>query len=576
MVKQIVWSFVLLLLLAAAGLVYLSMHKPDPPETSKAGVGKIERLALGGGRVEGQGEPVTLSFPRTGYLKDIYVKESQDLDPEDLVVAELDSSELDKKIAEAQESKNQLSAKLEQMTAPRPKEVLDESEAKLRQAAADVSTAQIRLQALREPSTPPAAQAYEVAEAERNIERARQKLVLEQAAWDKLKEGPSADEKAVADAIVSLARTKYDGAVELQKSSKGPSAPPIFPFNASGQRESSDQLKVNVELARAELEKAQAERDQRLRGASPFELTCAAARVALAKVEVESAEAAKKKLEKPVAPPPAPSHIIAEAEIALIQAKDREAQAKAVLDQLKRGPEPGDVKGAEAAVKQAEEALSLLKMQKEGLKLRAPFAGRVIKIFAEKGVVVNAFVPIVTLVDFSKKKVRAEFDVSKLADIKTGMKVSLRSKAFKDPSGGQAKEPLDGKVERIVSVGTRKVFADDPAATKGGEVVEVLISVDEPQNEGLKKEAYDVLLPGLRMDASITLERLDNVLCIYKSYVLNENNQEYVLKKLRDGDTSAPIKQPVKCGLRDDVFVQVSQGLADGDIIVRPQLLQTR
>jgi multidrug efflux pump subunit AcrA (membrane-fusion protein) len=179
------------------------------------------------------------------------------------------------------------------------------------------------------------------------------------------------------------------------------------------------------------------------------------------------------------------------------------------------------------------------------------------------GVLVPAFSPIITLVDFSKKLVRAEFDSARLGEIKKDMKVVLSSKAFK--------ETLDGKVERIVSVGTRRIFIDDPAATKGGEVVEVLISVEEPKSD-LKKNAFATLLPGLRMDALISLERKDKVLRIPKSFVTDE---KFVL--VRSSPTSSEgRKREVKCGLRDEQYVEITEGLEEGDVIAKPEPMYRR
>ncbi|MFH0939417.1 MAG: HlyD family efflux transporter periplasmic adaptor subunit [Planctomycetota bacterium] len=560
MLKRVVWVFVLLLLCVAVGIIYVSSRRENAQDTHSVQFGVIERMARGSGRIEGLGEPTNLSFGVSGYLEKVNVKEGQEIDPDDSVVAELSPSELNVKIAQAEASLKQAMARLELVKAPRPPEVIKQAEEKLRQVAEEVKAAESRLKALQEPPFPAPGQLHEIAEAARNVERAQQKLNLEKSELEKLNSRPTDDDRMVWESIVSLAHARLNGAQRLLEDKENTS---VITLGFSGPTKT--QKKIEVELAQEELQKAKAERDKATRRASPPELAAAEARVKLAKTEVESAVAAKELLEKPVKPKPSSEYVIAEANYVLEQTKARQGQEEAVLKQLKRGHETAEVAVAEAAKEEAEKSVALLKTYREGLKLRAPFSGLITKRYVEPGVLVPAFSPIITLVDFSRKLVRAEFDSARLAEIKKGMKVTLSSKAFK--------ETLDGKVERIVSVGTRKILIDDPSATKGGEVVEALISVEEPRSD-LKKNAFATLLPGLRMDASITLERKENVLRIPKSFVANDGKEYVLLKNSAAGAEEK--KREVKCGLRDEQYVEIIHGLEEGNIITKPEPLHRR
>ena len=555
MVKRLVWSFIFLLVLIAAGMGYVSMNKADPRDTQVVEKGMIRRLARGSGRIEGGGEPIVLTFGRPGYLEKVNVAEGEEIDLDSSIVAELSSAELKLKVEEAKAVLKVAESRLELVKIPRSPESIKQAQEKLGQAANDVKSAEIKLKVLKEPPTPPPAPPSQIEEAERTIEKARQKLALEESGVKQIKSGPTGDEKAISEINIGAARDKLASAEKQLAEFKEP----LFQG-----KQTKGQLELAVELARKDLQRYEAERDRLLRGPTPHELTAAEARVKLARTELVGAEAAKVVLEKPAAPPPAPEHVIAEAALALQQAQAKERELRSALEERKRGPEAPEVAVAEGAREQAEKSLALLKLHLEGLKLRAPFAGRVLKRHVEPGAMVNAFSPIITMLDFSRKRVRAEFDVARLADIKKGMPVTLSSRAFK--------ETLDGSVEKIVRVGTRSLSSEDPSAPKGGEVVEVLVSVEEPKGE-VKKRAYDVLLPGLRADVDITLEKKDGVVRVPKSFVSSEKDEEFVWLKRGAASASEYVKQHVKCGLRDEHYVEIAEGLAEGDMIAKPKPL---
>ncbi len=550
MVKRLVWSFIALLILVAGGIIYFGAQKQSADDTVTVTRDSIERVAKGAGRVEGISEPTPLSFGQPGQVEwiDDTKNEGSEVDLGD-VLARMNPAELDVRVAEADAALRVAQAKLDLAKLGRTPESIKQAEERLQQASEKVKAAEIKLKFLKEPSPPAPAQPHEIAEADRNIQRAKAKLELEKTAREKLIAGPTAKEIGVMDANVEVARQAFENAERAFKEAVGNKA----------------KLEAEMEQARKKLQLAEAERDRAKQGASKHELDAAEQRIKLAQTEVDGTEAAKKLLEKPPAPQPASEQAVAEAKVALLDAQASERAAKAAVEELKREPEQAGVSMAEAAVEQAEKSKKLLELRREGLKLRAPFSGRIVKRHVEPGSLVNAFTPVVTMIDFSTKRLRTEFDVGKLSEIKQGMKVTLSSKALK--------EPLDGTVEKVVGVGTRKIFADDPGAPKGGEVVEVLIKVDKPTGE-LKKQSYDLLLPGLRMDAAVGLERRDGVLRVPKGFVSNDG-KEYVWVKPSAAAADA-VRHNVKCGLRDESYVEISEGLSEGDVLVKPKPMNSR
>lgn len=543
MVKYLVVIFLLVLIGIAGTVAYYGTGAVSPEDTQIVGMGMIRKVARGSGRVEGV-EPPPLSFPMPGFLTEIMVKEGQDVEPNE-ILAELSHEDFDIQYAQAEAKLNEAKAKLEVAKLRRSASVIQQAEENLTLMSNDVKLAELKLKNLQNPPVPPPAPPAQVEEAGRSVEKARQNLKLAEAAMKQLKVS-SPDQLAIAQNKLSAKET--DLAV----------AP-----NATAR-----------ERAQKEVEVARAEYDMVKRGGRPEEIEAAEAKVMLARLEVEGAEKAKIRLEKPEAPPPAAKYEMDQANIALEQAKAREGQAKAALEDLKRGPEPAEIRAAEATKDQAESALKSMGLRREGLKLRAPsFGGRIIKRHVEPGMMVSDHTPIITLVDFSKKRVRAEFDVAKLPEIGKGIKtlpVTLASRAFK--------ADLDGKIERIVGVGTRKIWGDDPGAPKGGEIVEILIGFDEPTSE-LKKESFAVLMPGLRVDTVITLEERAHVICVPKTFVSHEGDKAYVLRFERNSAPSTndtPSRLEVKCGLFDEANIEITSGLLEGDKIMKPHAMNLR
>jgi multidrug resistance efflux pump len=559
MLRSIAWVVVLMLLLALGAVVYLGVPKTPTDETQVVSVGMVKRSVKGLGRVEGVAES-NLSFGRPGRLDTVLVTEGQEVDIND-VIAEMNPAEVDAQVEEAQTDLKTAKAKLELVKAQRPPQVIQQSEEKLQQATDEIKAARARLKALEDPPTPPPPTASQIEEQTFVIAKEQQNVALAQAALKQLKSSPTSDELAIAAANLKEAQTEVDGAVRKSQDVK-----PGGVFTGGGSSFLKTDAQVAVDRAQAHLELVQAQYDRVKRGPRPEEIEAATARVALAQIQLDSARAYKARLEKPEKPAPAPAYEIEAARVALMQAMSRENAARAAVDELKRGPEPAEVHLAEAAVEKAVASLGWLKKSREGLKLRAPFAGLITHRYIEPGNMITGTSPVLTIVDFTQKRVRAEFDILRLGEIKQGMHVDLSSRAL-------GKETLDGKIEKILGVGSRKLTNDDPAAPKGGEVAEMIITLDEPKSD-LKKQAFAVLRPGLRMDADVTLDKRDNVIIAPKAFVSQTDGKEYVLgleRKAGPNSSDTITVHYVTTGMRDEQYVEIRQGLSEGDVIVKPR-----
>lgn len=554
--KKLAVLFILVLLGAAAAIIYAGKEVAPPGDTAFATRGKCERLVKGPGRIEGLGEK-PLSFGMPGRVDEVKVQEMQEVALND-EIAVLNSADMDNQVKQAEDALNEAQVQLDAVKAACAPEVIAGATAKLEQAAADVKAAESRLKALQSPMIAEPTPQWQIDDATRSIEDARIKMEQADNKLKRLKAGPNPDDLAVATAELNAAENDLRLAIKHLDDTK--EGGPLF-----GPKEDRKKLESDVERARQAVALARVKFDKANRPAKPEDIRSAELELALTKNAVAAAEAAKARLEKPEPPKQTPKHDIDQAQAALDKAKAEEMGRKAELDALKRGPDPLKVKVAEAALKRATTQLEQKKLYREGLKLRAPNDGLIIKRMAEPGMMLAPNQPVAVMMDFSEKRVRAEFDIGRMSDIKPGMQVVIRSRALK--------EPLDGKVIDLGRVGGRKLFSDDPNAPRGGEVVEAMIAIPEPKT-GLKQESFKLLKPNMTVDAEIIVERKENVLVVPKTYVSQEDGKEYVLKldpNPASGANEAPKRIDVKSGMRDEYFVEVLSGLSEGDKIMKPR-----
>ncbi|WP_353117805.1 HlyD family efflux transporter periplasmic adaptor subunit [Nitratidesulfovibrio sp.] len=121
--------------------------------------------------------------------------------------------------------------------------------------------------------------------------------------------------------------------------------------------------------------------------------------------------------------------------------------------------------------------------------LRAPVAGRVLRVHGEPGEVFSIFAPapVISIGDVSSLNVRVEVDERDIGRVLLGQSAYVMADAF-----GSSR--FQGKVTRIVlSLTPKRLRTGNPAEPVDRSVLEVLVTLDAP----------GPLLSGLRMDAHI-------------------------------------------------------------------------
>jgi len=198
---------------------------------------------------------------------------------------------------------------------------------------------------------------------------------------------------------------------------------------------------------------------------------------------------------------------------------------------------------AKAQLEQAQASVNLAQHSLDVSILKAPFSGVIASKNAEVGDVINpmmgGFSPgsasgVLTLVDFSRIKIKADISGTDIPRIQKGQTAILRVPT----NPGQE---FKGTVQ-VVNL------AADPQTKKFG----IEVAVDNPDQ---------VLRPGTFGEIVIEAHSHENVLVVPQKAVL-ENTYVFIVQ---DGKAA---RKEVTLGLQNTTMVEVSSGIAEGDLVI--------
>jgi len=333
---------------------------------------------------------VVLNFSIGGRLTALNVAEGDVVQAGD-VLARLDTTELELKVAQAE-------AVLELSQAQLARVEAGASEAEIAAAEASLLAAQARYEQLR--SGPLAA---ELASAEAALKSA-------EVSYQRLLAGPTEDELTAAKAdlekaeiALQAAQTEYDKYAWRQG------------FEASPQAVALHQATIDYQRALANYHMLMA-------GPAEDELARAQAQIAQARAQLEKLRAS-----------PAAELRGAAAEV---------ARAQAELDRLRNSPTPEELAIMRAQVHQAEIALEQARQQLDYAMLVAPCSGTVVDVAASVGQRVSSAAPVITLADLSHLQVEVGVNEIDVGKVQVGQRAAILLDAF--PA-----HRLEGRVSRV-------------------------------------------------------------------------------------------------------------------------------
>jgi HlyD family secretion protein len=261
--------------------------------------------------------------------------------------------------------------------------------------------------------------------------------------------------------------------------------------------------------ARADLTKAQAERDEAQRNLQAIQKL--RQNGAASPAEVEAAQGRQKK---------------AEADVQLLQAK---------VSGRFSSPEVAKV---EASAAEARAAFTAAQELLHHSNVTAPFAGTVYQLPVKPGSYVNGGELLVQVANLDKVRVRAFVDEPEIGRLAKGQKVEIKW----DATPGRSWEGTLTRVPTSVTmVGTRTV----------GEITSEIDNADRK------------LLPNVNVNVAIISARHDNALTVSREAVHDVDGKRYVYK-IEDEKLLA---QEVQTGLSSLTRVEVVKGIPEGAVI---------
>ncbi|MHB1132722.1 MAG: efflux RND transporter periplasmic adaptor subunit [Chloroflexota bacterium] len=412
-------------------------------------------------------------------------------------------------------------------------------EIKLEQARSSLRTAQTKLQQLRAGS-----KATDVAAAQAAYESALAK-------YNDLAAGPAAaDVKSAEQAVLSAEASAQKAANDLAALQAGPTPDELI------------QAKAQVEKAKAALEKAQAEYDKvawrpdvamrpeavALQGATiDYQAALAAYNVKMAPPLAEEITAAEKSAASAQA-----ALASAQERLAVVQAgaKNSEleaarsslASARASLASKTDGPSPEDLLLQEEQIRQAQLSVRQAEMDQANGKIVAPYNGVIATMTLNVGEQVGGGAAAITIVDPQAVRIDATVDESDVSKVVTGQAAQVTF----DSLAGQI---FPGKVTAVA-----------PVATVQQGVVSYLVS--------LQFDTRGRTFPtGLTASVSIITEQKNDVLLVPNRALRTENRQRVVSLQ---GEGGTVASRPVRVGLSNDQFTEITEGLREGEVVVIP------
>lgn len=533
----------LILLVAGGWWGYSWLHKPSPPprlvEVSR---GDVEIVVAESGVLEPL-RKVEVKSKIAGRILSLNV-EAGDVVREEQLIAQIDPVEVEASLRQQEAQLRAALARLEQAKLLSGYQTYDTS-AQVEQARNAVRTAEIRYQqALREAQTQPEITQSTLGQAESSYQSAVDNLNL-------LVKVTHPQLRTDAQSAVDEARAQRDDAqrqLERQKQ--------LLAKGFVSQRE-VDLSQTQLTAAEARLQQAE-QRLQTLAEQMRLQRAEAESRVKQAKAALAQARAQAKRDE------------LRQREVEAARAALEDARLRLKLAEANRvqmSVRQKEVQQAQAAVEQLRSALKEARTRLADTNIRAPMSGVVTQRYIESGELVTSGVatfssgmPLVQIADLSRMRIKLQVNEVDVSKVRVGQKVEIRLDALPD-------EVFEGIVRKVAPASS--VVAQQGAP--GGAVIKFPVEVEIAQPDPRMK-------PGMSAKCRIIVERRRNVLRLPKEALQFADASMARVSVVHRGVVNGKAvdkneTRTVKAGLRGDAFVEILQGLKEGEK-VRPQPFQ--
>jgi len=287
---------------------------------------------------------------------------------------------------------------------------------------------------------------------------------------------------------------------------------------------------AKVAHARAQLSELEAgSRPEELRQAEEA-LRQAQSRFDNAKLQYERVDALFKK------------QVMSKKEMDLADMEYRVAEAQLTSSQqnlklIKEGARQEVKEASRAKLKEMEALLAQEQIRLQNTLITAPFQGEVVRKYLDAGALVSSSTPIVNLVHTMTLKIVANVLERDIPLLKPGMRAKIQAEAYPE-------KVFEGRVARVnigLELSTRTLQAE----------------IEIPNSDRLLK-------PGMFARIEVVLLEKPEVLAIPSNAVMEEQGKRFVY--VVQGNKA--VRTPILTGIEQERFVEIKEGLKEGDQVV--------
>jgi HlyD family secretion protein len=231
----------------------------------------------------------------------------------------------------------------------------------------------------------------------------------------------------------------------------------------------------------------------------------------------------------------------ADVELAIAQAEAEAAERE--YERLKDGPDPFEVRLAEAALEKAKASQRKALASLENLEIVAPFDGEILNVTISAGTQVNAFQNVISIANPDSLEITCLPTADELAQLSVGQAALIRL-------ASQPATDLHGEVRQMPYTDTTTSTSSDQSRDTS-----VRISVEEGDAELSLGELATVI---------IQLEERQDTLWLPPAALRVFQGRDFVL--VQDGEVQRRVD--VSIGLRTRDRVEISDGLTEGQVVL--------
>ncbi|WP_053178164.1 efflux RND transporter periplasmic adaptor subunit [Peribacillus loiseleuriae] len=186
----------------------------------------------------------------------------------------------------------------------------------------------------------------------------------------------------------------------------------------------------------------------------------------------------------------------------------------------------------------------------DGSILQSPVAGTITTLSVANGDSVQSSATVAHITDYSKFQTTISVDELDITKVQIGQPVKITASAFKD-------ETFEGKVTNVATEGT---------PSNGVSTFGVIVQITDPKKMKI----------GMSTEASISVASKEDALYVPVEAVYSNEGKKYVLISTAIDDSIQSTKKvPVETGISNDTYVEITNGLTEGESVQIPRVQST-